>query len=136
MNPIFMYVVLTVIAVASVVSMILVCVTGARLKGLVDQVDGVARLLETRGPKIARVIDDVEREVAALRGIGGKARSLVGSAESMTTTLLDAVHPVLTEVSHIARVVRHVRAARLAVRAGAASVWGRRHANGKTAEYA
>lgn len=135
MHPVFMYVVLTVIAVASVVSTILVCVMGARLMGLVDRLDGMARLLETSGPKLVRVLDDVEREVAALRGIGKKTRSVVGSVESVTTTLTAAVYPILTEVSHLTRAARHVRAARLAVRAGAVWWWGHRHADGEIAEY-
>ena len=131
MNPAFMYVVWTAIAIAAVVLVVVLILLLIRLRPLVDHLDGTAQFLETNQPKIDRILDNLEAELVELRGISRKANRIVGGAESVATDLRVAVQPIITEVSDLARSVRHVRATAVAVRAGLSSWWDHRHANGQ-----
>ena len=133
MSPAFMYVVWTAIAAAVIVLTVVLIRVLIRFQALIDRLEGTARFLETSRPKIDRILDDLEAELVELRGISEKANRIVGSAESVTTDLRVAVQPILNEVSDLARSVRHVRAAAVAVRAGLGAWWGHRHADGEEA---
>jgi uncharacterized protein YoxC len=131
MNPVFLYVVWSAIAIAVVASAVLLIRVLVRLRPLIDRLDGTAQFLETSRPKVERILDSLEAELVELRGISEKANRIVGSAESVTTDLRDAVRPLITEVSDLGQSVRHVRAAAVAVRAGLTAWRDRRHANGE-----
>lgn len=130
MNPVFMYVVWTVIAaavVATAVSLIRVLI---RLRPLIDRLESTVQFLETNRPKFERILDDVEVELVALRGISEKANRIVGSAESVTTGLRVAVQPIITEVSDLGQLVRHARAGVVAFLAGLTALREHRRGNG------
>jgi len=131
MNPAFMYVVWIVIAVAVVASAVFLIRVMVQLRPLIVRLNSSAQFLETSRPKIDRILDGLEVELAEIRGISEKANRIVGSAERVTTGLRDAVQPFITEASNIARSARHVRAAAMAVRAGLTAWWGHRSRDGE-----
>jgi uncharacterized protein YoxC len=127
MNPAFMYVVWTAIAVAATVSAVfLICVL-VRLRPLIERLEGTAQFLEASRPKIDRILDGVEVELVELHNISEKANRIVGSAEIVTAGLRVAVQPIIGEISDLGQSIRHVRAAAVAARAGLSAWWGHRH---------
>lgn len=125
MSPVFQYIVLSVIALAAVVVAVYVVIVFARLRTLIDHLDGTARYLEASRPKIDRILDNLEAELVELRRVSEKVNHIAGDAERVTTDVRRAIQPIVDEVSDLAGTVRHVRAAAVAFRAGL-SVWRRR----------
>jgi uncharacterized protein YoxC len=111
-----------VIALAAVVVAVYVVVVFARLRALIDHLDGTARYLEASHPKIDRILDNLESELVELRGVSRKINHIAGDAEHLSTGVRLAVQPIVAEVADLASTVRHVRAAAAALRTGR-SVW-------------
>ena len=122
MNPTFMYVVGTAIAIAVVVSALYLIRVLMPLRRLIQRLEGTAEFLEASRPKLDRILTELEAELVELRDISAKANRIAGSAESVAADLRDAVRPIITEVADLAQGVRHLRAAAVAVGAGL-SAW-------------
>lgn len=122
MNPIFMYVVGTVIGLAVVVSAVCLIRILGPLRRLIVRLEVIAQFLEASRPKLDRIMTELEAELVELRGISVKVNSIAGSAQGVATDLRHAVQPIITEVSDLAQGVRHLRAAAVAVGAGL-STW-------------
>ncbi len=118
MNPTFMYIAGSAIAVAVAVSAVLQIWTLIRLRPILVRLDDTARFLEASRPKIDRILDDAEAELVQLRGVSAKLNRIAGHAESVTTGLRVAVQPFVTEVSDLGQLVRHARATAVAVKTG------------------
>ena len=122
MNPAFVYVVGTAIAIAVVVSAVYLIRVLMPLRRLVQRLEVTAQFLDASRPKLDRILTELEAELVELRGISAKANRIAGSAESVATDLRHAVQPIITEVADLAQGVRHLRAAAVAVGAGL-SAW-------------
>lgn len=130
MNPTFMYVVASAMAIAALASAAFLIHTLIRLRPLIARLEGTARFLQTNEPRVNRILDDVGAELIELRGITEKAGRIVGDAEMVTRGLRVAARPIIAEVSDLGESIRHVRAAAVAVRAGMSAWRDSRRVNG------
>lgn len=133
MNPAFLYVVLGAVALAVVVAAIYLVLVLARLRALIDRLDGTAQYLEASRPKIDRILDNLESELVELRGVSRKINHIAGDAEHLSTGVRLAVQPIVAEVADLASTVRYVRAATVALRTGLSAWRGRNRSDGDEA---
>jgi len=133
MNSAFVYVALGATALAAVVAAIYLVLVLARLRVLIDRLDGTAQYLEASRPKIDRILDNLESELVELRGVSRKLNHIAGDAEHLSTGVRLAVQPIVAEVADLASTVRYVRAATVALRTGLSAWRGRNRSDGDEA---
>jgi uncharacterized protein YoxC len=133
MNSGFVYVALGATALAAVVIAIYLILVLARVRALVDRLDGTAQYLEASRPKIDRILDNLEAELVELRSVSAKVNHIAGDAERVSTGVRLAVQPIIAEVSDLASTVRYVRAAAVAFRTGLSAWKGHNRSDGDEA---
>lgn len=126
MNPIFVYAVWSIIAIASLTSTVFLILAMNRIRSLMTRLEDTAQFLKKSEPKISGILDGVDAGLVELRLLSEKANRIAGSAESVTSDLRIAVRPIIAEVSDLGQSVRHVRAAAVAVQAGLSAWWDHR----------
>ena len=122
MNPTFMYVVGSAMAIAALASAAFLIHTLVQLRPLIARLEGTARFLNTNEPRVNRILDDTGAALTELRQISEKANRIAGDAQLVTRGLRAAVRPIITDMSDLGQSIRHVRAAAVAVHAGM-SAW-------------
>lgn len=118
MNPIFMYTVWSLIAVAALMSTILMFRLLISLGPLLVRLTAVTQWLEASRPRYTQILDELTVQLGELRGISESARRMVNKAESVAGGLHVAAQPIIDEVHHFSQVVRRVHATAVAVRTG------------------
>lgn len=118
MNPIFMYVVLSTIAVAAVMSALFLFRLLVGLRPLIQRLVAIAEWLEAGRPRYLLILEDLEAQLGELRGISESVHRMTGTAEKFTDALRTAAQPIVAEVQDLSRAAHHVHAALAAVRCG------------------
>jgi len=128
MNPIFMYTVWSTIAVAAVVSTIIILRLLIGLGPLLARLETIAQWLEAGRPRYAQILDDLAAQLGELRGISASAHRIVSKAEGVAGGLQVAAQPIIDEVHDISQAVRRVHATVAAVRTGLVTLFFHRRA--------
>lgn len=128
MNPIFMYVVWSTIAVAAVLSALFLLRLLIGLGPLIQRLEAIAQWLEAGRPRYVQILEDLEAQVGELRGISESIHRMVGSVEKFTDGLRTAAQPIVQEVQDLSQAARRAHAALAAVRAGLATFFLHRRA--------
>lgn len=118
MNPIFMYVVWSMVAVAAALSALFLLRLLTGLGPLIQRLEVIADWLEAGRPRYDRILEDLEAQMGELRGISESAHRMVGTVENFTDDLRSAVQPIVKEVQDLSRTARHAHAVVAAVRTG------------------
>lgn len=126
MNPIFMYAVWSTIAVAAVVTTILMLRLLVGLGPLLARPEAIAQWLEAGRPRYAQILDDLAAQLGELRGISESAHRIANRAESVAGGLHVAAQPMIDEVHDISQAVRRVHATVAAVGSGLAAFFHHR----------
>lgn len=128
MNPIFMYVVWSTIAVAAVMSTLFLFRLLVGLGPLLQRLEAIAQWLEAGRPRYARILDELEAQLGELRGISESVHRMTGTAEKFTEALRAAAQPLIAEVQDLSLAARHAHAALAAVRTGLSTFFLHRRA--------
>lgn len=120
MEPIFMYVVWSTIAIAALLFSLLMLRLLMGLDPLVARMKAIVQWAEAGRPRYARILEDLEAQIGELRGISESAHRMTGTAEHFTDELRSASQPVIDGVRQLSQATLHARAALSAVRVGMA----------------
>ncbi|MBK7671278.1 MAG: hypothetical protein IPJ24_07780 [bacterium] len=120
MNPIFMYVVWSTIAIAAVMSSLFLLRLLVGLGPLIARLEAIAQWLEAGRPRYAQILEDLEAQIGELRGISESARRMTGTAEDFTDELRAASQPVIDGVRQLSQATLRARAVLAAARVGMA----------------
>lgn len=122
MNPVFLYVVGSTLAVVAVVFTVFMVRVLFGLRPLLIRLEGLVVVLEANLPKFGQIVDDLQVQLTEWRSVSESARRLAEGAEGLAANVRVVARPFVNEVSEIARTVRQVRAGAKAALAGL-SVW-------------
>ncbi|MBK7769921.1 MAG: hypothetical protein IPI48_05140 [bacterium] len=120
MNPIFMYVVWSTIALAALLFSLLMLRLLMGLGPLIARLEAIAQWLEAGRPPYAQILEDLEAQIGELRGISESARRMTGTAENFTDELRAASQPVIDGVRQLSQATLRARAVLTAARVGMA----------------
>ena len=118
MNPIFMYVVWSTIAVAAALSALFLLRLMFGLGPLIQRLEVIADWLEAGRPQYVKILEDLEAQIGELRGISESVHRVVKTAENFTDGVRSAAQPIVREVQDFSRTARHAHAVLAAVRTG------------------
>jgi ABC-type transporter Mla subunit MlaD len=121
MNPIFMYVVWSTIAVAAVMSSLFLFRLLIGLGPLIQRLEAIAQWLEAGRPRYVQILEDLEAQIGELRGISESVHHMARKAEDFTDTMRTAAQPIVDEVQDLSRIARQAHAVLAATRSGLAA---------------
>ena len=119
-DPIFMYVVWSTIAIAALLFSLLMLRLLMGLGPLVARMKAIVQWLEAARPRYAQILEDLEAQIGELRGISESARRMTGTAENFTDELRAASQPVIDGVRQLSQATLQARAVLTAARVGIA----------------
>jgi ABC-type transporter Mla subunit MlaD len=121
MNPVFMYIVWSTIAVAAVMSSLFLLRLLIGLGPLIQRLEAVAQWLEAGRPRYVQILEDLEAQVSELRGISESVHHMARTAEDFTDTMRTAAQPIVDEVQDLSRIARRAHVVLAAARSGLAA---------------
>lgn len=121
MNPIFMYIVWSTIAVAAVISTLFLLRLLVGLGPLIQRLETIAEWLEAGRPRYVQILEDLTAQLGELRGISESVHHMTRSADEFSDSLRTAAQPIVDEVQSLSQIVRNAHAGVAAARSGLAA---------------